>query len=290
MFDLNIALFGRIPLTRFAILSSARSGSNLLYYMLKSHGNIQAYGEIFNIQSASTTVLDQLFSNPRKYVDDILNQKFVPTKKALGFKIFYNQMTAAQVCCEFYSTYFINSEDVSEEEREQIANKRMQIESNYDTDKVKILVEDVWSYFEDDTKIKILHLKRENRLKQYLSLCRAWKTNEWICHSLKKPPTRKPIRIEPQNCLSYFKKMDEWEKKYHQIFRDNDALEILYERLQQDPQNELKNIQAFLNLPIRKLNSPLQKQRGEPISIAIKNYEELKDKFKGTCYEHYFSE
>ena len=88
--------------------------------MLKAHKNIEAYGEIFNIQSASSVILDQLFTNPRKYVEDLLNQKFAPAKKALGFKLFYNQMTAAQVDCEFYSTYFIDREDVSEEEFKQI--------------------------------------------------------------------------------------------------------------------------------------------------------------------------
>lgn len=288
MCDLNLALFGRTPLTRFAILSSARSGSNFLHSMLKSHKNIQAYGEIFNIQSASSPVLDQLFTDPHKYVEDLLNQKFAPVKKALGFKLFYNQMTAEQVDCEFYSTYYIDREDVSEEELEQIENKKRQIECNYDTDKVKMRVENVWSYFEKDANLKILHLKRKNRLKQYLSLCRAWRSNEWSCHTSTKLHTHKPIRIDFQNCLNYFNKMDQWGKKYHIIFKDNDALEISYESLQQAPQNQLERIQAFLNLPIRKLNSPLLKQRGEPISDAIENYEELKHKFKGTRYEHFF--
>jgi LPS sulfotransferase NodH len=290
MCDLNLALFGRIPQTRFAILSSARSGSNFLHSMLKSHNNIQVYGEIFNIQSASPAILDQLFTNPNKYVEDLLNQKFAPAKKALGFKLFYNQMTAAQVDCEFYSTYFIDSKDVSKEEFEQIENKKKQIKTNYDTGKAKKRVENVWSYFKEDRKLKILHLKRENRLKQYLSLCRAWRSNEWICHTSKKLPSHKSIRIDSQNCLRYFNKMDQWEKNYHEIFKDNDTLEISYEKLQKAPRSQLKMIQAFLDIPIRKLNSPLQKQRGEPISIAIENYEELKHKFKGTCYEHFFSD
>ncbi|WP_373498929.1 sulfotransferase [Desulfococcus sp.] len=272
------------------ILTSARSGSNFLHYALKSHENIQMFGEVFNLQAASAPVMRRLLLDPVKYADKLLNKKCPKGKMVLGFKIFYNQMTPEQVDCEFYSTYFIQRKDVSNEEAAQIERLKRYIANTFDVVAAKARIEDVWSYFQKDTRIKILHLRRKNHLKQYLSICRAWQSNEWISmkSSALAQSSLKPIRIEYHNCLRFFEKLGEWEKKFCRHFSRHQVHDVFYEDLTGDPGVELEKVQAFLGLPLKRLDVQLRKQRQQPVSEAIVNYGELKARFKGSCYEDYF--
>lgn len=286
-----VAIWGKRPRIRFMILASARSGSNFLHYALKSHQNIQMLGEVFNLQAASAPMMKKLLLDPVKYADKLLNRKCPKGKMALGFKLFYNQMTPEQVDCEFYSTYFIQRNDVSHEEAAQIDKLKGYIANTFDVAAAKARIEDVWSYFQKDTGIKILHLRRNNRLKQYLSICRAWQSNEWISMksgAVSQAPLR-PIRIEYLNCLGFFEKLGEWEKKFGRHFSRHEVHEVFYEDLARDPGGELEKVQTFLGLPLKRLDAQLQKQRREPVSEAIANYGELKARFKGSPYEEYFS-
>lgn len=72
---------------RFIILTRARTGSNMLLAMLKSHPNIYAKGEIFrNLNGRDMEeVLNDIFSPQPKYI------------KSVGFKIFYYHQSGTEL-------------------------------------------------------------------------------------------------------------------------------------------------------------------------------------------------
>jgi len=89
----------RPPATRFVILSSARTGSNLLQTMLSSHEQIASYGELFNQDDPGRI----LWNNPRpSSAEDVALRDADPcgflerrvfavprSVRAVGFKLFY---------------------------------------------------------------------------------------------------------------------------------------------------------------------------------------------------------
>lgn len=72
--------------SKYAVVTSPRTGSNYLMSLLSSHDNIHAYGELFNqIKDRSCRELwENTFSKKLKHV------------KAVGFKIFYDHPLASQ--------------------------------------------------------------------------------------------------------------------------------------------------------------------------------------------------
>ena len=73
-------------------------------------------------------------------------------------------------------------------------------------------------------------------------------------------------------------------------FKNNKKIQITYEELAKDPIKETNKIQEFLEIKPIKLSTRLKKQNKIPLSKSIKNYWELKEKFKNRRWEEYFEE
>jgi LPS sulfotransferase NodH len=274
--------------TRFFILGSPRSGSNLLRTHLQSHENVRIYPEIFNLFSIPKDDLNEILTDPRKYLDDFFNKKYPGAVKALGFKIFYNQATAGQLDPDFYARFHIR--EVGHEMHNKINSLQKHIREKFEMEAVKDMIESVWSYLEEDKKLKIIHLTRKNKLKQYLSLVRAWQSDQWTSKSGNAGQQLQPVRIEYADCLGFFKMAAGTEEKFSVLFKDHAVINIAYEDFCRDLHTELIRIQSFLNLPLKPLEADLTKQRVRSISSSIANYRELKNKFTKSEWEPYFDE
>jgi LPS sulfotransferase NodH len=76
---------GNFNYTKYVVITSPRTGSNLLVSLLSSHKNVYAYGELFNhIKNKSC----------RQIWNDTFSKK-LPYIKAVGFKIFYDHPLAS---------------------------------------------------------------------------------------------------------------------------------------------------------------------------------------------------
>jgi len=282
----NLALLGRRVKIPFIILSSPRSGSNLLSTLLQSHENLKVLGELFNLFVIPKHTLSFILNDPRNYLFNLYNQRYPKNIKALGFKIHYNQATPEQLKPNLYSNFYI--ENISDEMRMKICKLQDFIHSNYDVENISKRLTEVWSFLKDETHIKIIHLKRENKLKQYISLVEAWGSNQWV---LKNGESRQKKYANEYNysyCLNFFCKMCKWEEDFNLLFQDHEIHEIYYEKLIENIDSELAEIQNFLNVPIKPLRTKLKKQRLTPISASISNYSELKHKFVGTQWLEFF--
>lgn len=161
---------------------------------------------------------------------------------------------------------------------------------NFDIDAVKKRIISVLSYLINDKDIKIIHLIRENKLKQYLSLVRAVHTDAWAHKSSGSKQDWHPVQLEYRDCLGFFRMAIEREKKFNQYFKDHPKIEVIYEDLTLNFESETNRIQDFLDLPRQSLKHDMKKQRKKSVSASIANYVELKSRFIGSEWERYFDE
>jgi hypothetical protein len=148
----------------------------------------------------------------------------------------------------------------------------------------------VWTYLQEQKTFKIIHIKRNNVLKTYLSHTRALQTDTWI-NKKNKVEDQPPIVLEYEKTLHYFKKVEEYEKKYDDYFKHHDRLELIYETLAASYQDEVERVFAFLGVPGGEEVKPVTfRQAMKPLHQCIANYSMLKNKFRATPWEKYFEE
>lgn len=157
--------------SKFAILATARSGSNLLSSRLSSHPDIFVHGEIFHskhiagpLHHDGSIAIDDLSSNemmtlreraPLKFLNTILAG---PERNCVGFKLFLNHN------------------------------------------------ETVLNYVIEDSSYKLLVLERANRLAAYSSAAIGSEVGVW--HTTKQPST-KAIEFDRTRFLATKKFLDE---------------------------------------------------------------------------------
>lgn len=254
---LDIGLYGHSDYTRFVILGGSRTGSNFLISTLKSHSQINTFGEIFSCYDAikgwdntgyhqSRTNLSLIQNSPVRFLENRIFKRYPKHISAVGFKIFY---------------YHAQGEKWK----------------------------NVWTYLKDQEELRIIHLKRKNKLKTYLSLMMATKTGRWKATESPKEENVS-ISLDYEDCLQVIKRIQEWEEKYDTFFSNNWKIDVFYEDLCRDFNGETKRIQEFLGVECEALKPSTYKQFTQPLSIAISNYLDLKRKFQGTTWEDFFEE
>jgi hypothetical protein len=151
--------------TRFIVLAETRTGSTMLWKLLKSHPSIEMRNELFNPENPSQEKqkrINATIKDPAKalteFLDNHIYTDYDQTVKAAGFKYAYNHR-------------FVGNWDV------------------------------VWSYLQR-TRVHIIHLKRRNLLDRYLSFALAMRSNHWVA---KNPEANRlydePIEIDPADCI-----------------------------------------------------------------------------------------
>ena len=98
------------------------------------------------------------------------------------------------------------------------------------------------------------------------------------------------VQLSADECLKVFEQTRKWETEFEQYFSGHPLLEVKYEDLITDNNNELERVTEFLDLPLYKLQTSLKKQNPEPLNNLISNYSELKEYFKNTQWNVFFEE
>ncbi|MCB2141255.1 hypothetical protein KQH27_00945 [bacterium] len=145
----------------------------------------------------------------------------------------------------------------------------------------------VWKYLKSHKDIKVIHLKRKNMLRTFLSHRKALQNKIWVDISGNKiaPP---PIYIDPEECNRFFERMTKWQSDSDNFFSEHPKIEIFYEKMVKSTEIELNRVQQFLDVDNRNIGPSTFKQAKRTISKDIINYEELKKCFKGTKWEEFF--
>lgn len=260
--DCRDLVFSRrlVPTTRdyvrFIILGMGRSGTNYLASSLRSHKGIVAFGELFNTANQDRLLWEYpgYESTPRQ-----LSLRARDVRAFLDSIVFkpMPRRTRAVGFKLFY--YHARDNDWS----------------------------DIWPHLQA-MDIKIVHLKRRNLLALQMSMSLALTTREWSTRQADMPGGERSCVLSYESCLKGFETVTQWQEEADRFFSDKDRVDIWYEDLNADYASTIEKIQRFLNVEPLPATSPLKKQSKLPLSAAILNYQELKERFAGSRWEHFF--
>jgi LPS sulfotransferase NodH len=254
--------------TKFVIFSTERSGSSLLVTLLKSHSNITCFGEIFNKTSVIFSTPDYppvnnslVFKlrnlNPVKFIQDIIFKKYSDNKKAVGFKIHYDQGQQYKSVLKYITNdpyvkiIFLNRQNMLET----FLSKKLAYKTG------------VWFVIKDEDVqfIKNMGIHKYSTIEEYQN-----KTNK--------------ISIDPKEFEEYHKNIIYWKNHYENMFTNNQKYHITYEDILNKQDETINGLLKFLEVKQEHLNTPLIKQQSNPLHEVIINYKELETYFSNSIY------
>lgn len=238
---------------KILLLGTARVGSTLLQSYLNEHPEIYCEGEIYNTDHL------KMYGKASKLKEQMNNE---PLR-------------------------FLNNYGYPKHSKKiKFAGFKL-FYSHFNTEKTKIL----WDYLFENKDIKVIHIKRKNLLRNFVSLKIAAKTNEWRSFNQSSNTIEKKIKLSKEECLQEFETQKITTLNLDNKFKDHNTIEIFYSDLVKNKQETMDNIFQFLNTKSIKIQDTiLKRQNPEPISELITNFEDLKDKFKNTEWEVFFND
>jgi len=147
----------------------------------------------------------------------------------------------------------------------------------------------VWRYLQEVEDIRVIHLRRRNLLKAFVSWKIAQKTDVWKQANDSSVELDKRVVISPEECVAFFEKTLEQEKIADERFSGKPLLQTTYETLTSQFNEQMDLIQKFLNVDSLPLSMKTVKQNPESLSDLILNYDELSHAFSGTRWEAYLA-
>lgn len=270
------------PVQRFIILGTARTGSSLLLSLLSGLEEIRVSGELFNLDTLPVPVLKEILNTPVDYLQQRLYQNLSERKRVLGFKIFYDHFTPD------YFSKMINPEEASEELKKRFQTLNNYVYTHYTPAALEDKFRELWEYLAADKELKVIHLKRNNKLETLVSLKTAFVTNQWMSW---RPATTSTtyLELDVEECSRYFSKIDAYESDYAQLFAGHDMLELSYETMIASQELTMQTICNFLGVTAKPASTILKKQVTAPMKEVISNYPSLKQAFQHTKWASYFN-
>ncbi len=233
--------------TWFVICCAERTGSNLLVSMLRSHPEIGAAGEIFNGRH-----LDDPIPWPPVWDRDDLVALRKTDKNAMLAEL--GQIATGQRLGAFgFKLMYYQAERNPE----------------------------VVDFLQGIPDLRVIHIKRHNRLRRFLSHTRAQQSDKWK-NSAKdgaRKPAPRPVHIDFRLCVrDYLVHMNK-ERLIDETFANKSIHHVSYEDLESDPQSVAVAVLDFLGLPPRDLELGERKTGTDPLKDAIRNHDELRAMF-----------
>ncbi|KAF8053259.1 hypothetical protein N665_1442s0008 [Sinapis alba] len=242
------------PVRFFAILSMQRSGSGWFETLLNSHDNVSSNGEIFSVLDRRKNVSSIVKTLDRVYnLDWFTSASKNECSAAIGFKWMLNQGLLA------------NHEEIVD-------------------------------YF-NRRGVSAIFLFRRNPLRRMVSvLANSYDRYAKLLNGTHKSHVHSPqeadalSRYKPViNSTSLIHDLQETESlaaKALEYFNTTRHMVVFYEDLITDP-TRLKQVQEFLNIPVKDLSSRQVKIHRGDLSDHIKNWEDINKTLNGTEYEKF---
>ena len=252
--------------TKFVIVATARTGSNLVVRSLNNPPKIRCIGEVaknsFGANSWAFNMLSRVTGYPVDELESLHKRDVMEFVKLLfrsggdgtiGFKFFY--------------------------EHSQEAGGRR-----------------VWDALRKDHSVSVIHLVRANALATLASLEYARITNKWL----------NPRVVSNNGCASDYNDLENIElsiesaKKYfdwyyrniekaRRAFKNHQYLEVKYQDLNDHPEAVIQKIYNFLDVKFNyRYSPPLHKQSSRSLRDKITNFQELEAAFRGSHWERFF--
>lgn len=248
----------------FFVTCAARTGSTLLVNLLQSHPRVMCHMEIFNptkVEGFSGSYRSRLSCEPD--LEPRLRQLRQRDPAAYIYKIAFDPQARSHVGFKFKYEELLLPE---------FAGARCALMQDLD--------------------IKIIHLRRRNLLRRFLSWWIATRvTGVTMVKEGEAKPSVSAVRLDPSECLANFENTLRISSFVRGLFKSHDVLEIDYEDLSaDDPSDTHRKLLEFLGLEVKPLRTQLVKLAEGDLSKSIENYNELFAFFRETPYAAYFEE
>ena len=125
--------------------------------------------------------------------------------------------------------------------------------------------------FLEANNYKRISTRRKNTVKQFISYQIALEKREWI-----NVKTTETICLNVKTLLADLNKMKNEYKKCDELFKNLNTLEIFYEDMSKDYQQQMNRIFSFLNLEQQQVKPTTIKQESRPLKDIIENYVDVK--------------
>ncbi len=249
--------------------------------LLNAHEHAKMHGELFNLDTLPEASLKEILTDPVQYLDKKLNGPVPAGVRAVGFKLFYDHLTRD------YFRKMVNCNEAADNVLQRFSRLESFLEENTTHEELYAKCTDTWHYLGRDTELKVIHLRRKNKLETLVSLKTAFLTDEWVQVNTRQR-AKMVLHLDFEECLQYFNKLETYEHQYPALFGGHQAIEVTYEALIEKTGEEMNRIFLFLGLPQRPVRTIMKKQIVHPLPEIIDNYAELKESFSATRWQAYF--
>lgn len=242
--------------TKFIILGRSRTGSNFLRSLLNSHPAALVLGEIFRNQDT----ID--FDHPEFPTTERIIKIYQSDPEKFLKSVVFRKIPAKFQALGFKLFYY--------HAREKPFSR-------------------IWQSIKDQKDIRIIHIKRRNILRTHLSRENAVKTGQWV-NTNGKETHLQSYQLDYDALLNDFVQTRQWELQADSFFSAHPMIEVIYEELSENTDEQIRRIQLFLGLPEFPVQAQTYKQIQKTLSEIIENYEDLKFKFRNTEWSPFFDD
>lgn len=137
--------------------------------------------------------------------------------------------------------------------------------------------------------LKVLHLRRRNKLDQFVSEKVARQQKSWSSEQAAGANNTR-ISIAPEEFKAFVPRITALEEKYEALFGHMPMHSLYYEDLVQKPREEMDAVFVFLGLEKRAVQTRTNKLITLPRRMLIENHEELAGQFKDTPFALFLEE
>ena len=240
------------------IITSQRSGSNFLRHCLESHPEVTCEGEMLIGVAKIPSILED-WRLPAKIYKYLRGGGLRPVRILEDF--------------------------IAREDAPVVAFKAMY--NHLRNPKVR-------KFLQQHTDIRVMHLRRDNLLKQYVSKMLLGKKRErnWQPHSTHKVRAVS-TRISPEVAVKEMRRVQEQFEEFERLLSHHHKIELVYEDMidgQCLSDEATKAVCGLLGLETRPMCCDYVKVNPNQLNVMVENYQELCEALRGTPFERFLDE
>ena len=265
--------------THFVILSGPRSGSTAFRLWLNSHPLIRCHDEVLLTQEEAVDAITPFF-RARGYTFPYDNQSLaLPNNPDIG-----------RLLTDFIDSLYSNPQHPAPWGRLDLKLIRRPIDG-YDAEQAVgfkfmyyLLDNQLLGKWLDSGRVRIVHLVRDNLLKQYLSYMASKQRN--LAHSESAVNSIR-LTVDTGTLLQALTFLANGRQKIINRFNVAHCLQVSYEAFCNTPDDLATRVSAFLDVDCARLSAaPLKKLNSDYLPDLIENYDDVARCLEGTPFQH----